>query len=78
MLKGNQAQFESSVNSEYSKTRSRSYGQRAMFESSVNSEYSKTYIYAFLFHYLFESSVNSEYSKTPRKLNSYGTGLRVV
>ena len=34
--------FESSVNSEYSKTNERSCNKRPAFESSVNSEYSKT------------------------------------
>ena len=35
-------QFESSVNSEYSKTTGRKFFNPIPFESSVNSEYSKT------------------------------------
>ena len=35
-------QFESSVNSEYSKTQALKKGKNKQFESSVNSEYSKT------------------------------------
>ena len=36
------ALFESSVNSEYSKTRTAALSTWNLFESSVNSEYSKT------------------------------------
>ena len=37
--------FESSVNSEYSKTFSQEANQECEFESSVNSEYSKTALF---------------------------------
>ena len=59
--------FESSVNSEYSKT---VYGQTdttGTFESSVNSEYSKTLNFYKSPFLQFESSVNSEYSKTTQE-----------
>ncbi len=42
-MKSVMIQFESSVNSEYSKTVIAGGFERVRFESSVNSEYSKTY-----------------------------------
>ena|GEM_PF-4868117 len=56
--------FESSVNSEYSKTLADSEKEVLEFESSVNSEYSKTREIEREQYVTFESSVNSEYSKT--------------
>ena len=60
----NAYEFESSVNSEYSKTGRSAACVDASFESSVNSEYSKTQGGYDSKHLWFESSVNSEYSKT--------------
>ena len=57
-------EFESSVNSEYSKTPASVRRYRLKFESSVNSEYSKTEVLNARRTLEFESSVNSEYSKT--------------
>ena len=59
-----QHQFESSVNSEYSKTTDPDEETCVQFESSVNSEYSKTAKPQRAVRIEFESSVNSEYSKT--------------
>ena len=59
-----QTWFESSVNSEYSKTEPYVLSCNQRFESSVNSEYSKTGKPVHISRLLFESSVNSEYSKT--------------
>ena len=56
--------FESSVNSEYSKTNNHETDRPPGFESSVNSEYSKTEMQRQVLKAMFESSVNSEYSKT--------------
>ena len=70
--------FESSVNSEYSKTQTKKYEQEIEFESSVNSEYSKTPIRIPIFANMFESSVNSEYSKTLAALQMQSSRLRVV
>ena len=70
--------FESSVNSEYSKTELNLTNEQAKFESSVNSEYSKTLLKRQAVAKEFESSVNSEYSKTLYLFFTLGTGLRVV
>ena len=70
--------FESSVNSEYSKTGYIMDVQKAVFESSVNSEYSKTREACMYNKKLFESSVNSEYSKTVRDEQEVLPSLRVV
>ena len=70
--------FESSVNSEYSKTKYDADLVEVEFESSVNSEYSKTKEPTLNAATLFESSVNSEYSKTDSLYNSIVYCLRVV
>ena len=61
--------FESSVNSEYSKTKSFQRGVNTLFESSVNSEYSKTKLAILSLLVLFESSVNSDVKFNNRNIN---------
>ena len=61
--------FESSVNSEYSKTPSYYDRLYDMFESSVNSEYSKTFSSKQYIRFLFESSVNSDVKFNNRNIN---------
>ena len=70
--------FESSVNSEYSKTPSYKRSSARRFESSVNSEYSKTTVTTCSNCARFESSVNSEYSKTKKIIADRADCLRVV
>ena len=70
--------FESSVNSEYSKTQSARRQCYFQFESSVNSEYSKTTKWKWGRILRFESSVNSEYSKTADDAARKTISLRVV
>ena len=61
--------FESSVNSEYSKTLPAQPAGTKRFESSVNSEYSKTTFDITNVKKRFESSVNSDVKFNNRNIN---------
>ena len=62
-------EFESSVNSEYSKTCRKCAEMSNEFESSVNSEYSKTTFDITNVKKRFESSVNSDVKFNNRNIN---------
>ncbi len=62
-------EFESSVNSEYSKTLREQLAEAKKFESSVNSEYSKTVQALCDAIDVFESSVNSAVKFNNRNIN---------